>query len=194
MRKLLVGLFLLTAQAQAGIMLEPYAGYYMGTFEGKFKLASVDFKLEESGLAFGGRAGYVLPLGVWFAGDVFWHPLQTAKISGGGLSGDRTSSRTMFFIDVGMDLPVLPLRFWAGYGLVNNWKTSGSNTDSDWTGSAIKLGAGYKAIPLLSINLEYMMHNLDKVKTPSGEMSIGDVYDNPKSSTFLLSVSAPLSL
>lgn len=195
MRGILAGVFFLALQAQAGLLLEPYAGYFTGSFEGRYRSTSLDQKFEESGLAIGGRVGYVLPMGLWFAGDLFLAPEQDAKYSdsaNGG--GDRKSKRTMLFADVGFNLPAVPLRFWAGYALFNDWTTSSSNSATDWTGSSLKVGAGYKAIPLLSINLEYLIHDMKKAKINSAETDIGTTYDSPKSSSIFLSVSAPFSL
>ncbi len=195
MRGIFFGIFFLTVQAQADLLLEPYAGYFTGSFEGRYRSTSLDQKFEESGLAIGGRAGYVLPMGLWFAGDLFLAPEQDAKYSdsaNGG--GDRKSKRTMLFADVGFNLPAVPLRFWAGYALFNDWTTSSTNSATDWTGSSLKVGGGYSVIPLLlSINLEYMFHDMKKAKTSSSEVDIGTTYDGSKSSSIFLSISAPLS-
>lgn len=186
--------FLFVGSARAGLLLEPYAGYAMSTSEGTVKATSTKVETEINGLAIGGRLGYQLPMGVWFAGDYLYLLETTHKYkSPSGLSDDKAYASTLF-LDVGVDLPVVPLRFWAGYGFMNNIHSKNdAGASADFDGSAIKAGVGFKAIPMLSINLEYIMHNYSKYKTSSGiDSDIGDYWNDFKASTIFFSLSAPL--
>jgi hypothetical protein len=200
LKLLFVFSFLVATSAQAGILLEPYAGYFSESFSGKVKNTNTTQDLKTTGLGIGARAGYVLPvIPLWFALDYFMHPETSTNYSDTSTNtpADLKSSRSTLFIDVGTELPMLPLRFWLGYAIMDNWHTHNAtnNYDTDWTGSAIKLGAGYKVIPLLSLNLEYIMHTADKFKTAGNpDRGATEVYDDPKTTTIIFSVSAPFIL
>lgn len=198
MRLFLVLSFFVATSAQAGILLEPYAGYFVETFNGTVKNTTASQEVKTSSLGLGARAGYALPMiPLWFAVDYFMHPETSASFSGNTTAAaDLKTSRTTVSLDVGAELPAVPVRFWLGYAFMDNWHTNNTtnNFETDWTGTAIKLGGGYKVIPLLSINLEYTMHTADKYKTAGQpDRSATDVYDDPKTSTITLSVSAPFS-
>jgi hypothetical protein len=77
-------------------------------------------------------------------------------------------------------------RFWAGYIFSSQLKLETDGLEGTEKGSGFKLGAGWTALPLLSINLEYLMLKYD-------EMDYDDFQNtNRKTNAVLLSVSMPL--
>jgi hypothetical protein len=186
--------FLLSVNAHAaGLLLEPILGYGMNTTTGTVKASGASFSTEANGLGLGARVGYILPLGLWFAGEyvTFLETDNKVKEPAGQANGKVSSSTA--FLDVGFDLPAIPLRFWVGYAFMNSATVKSQAPDQEFTGTGYKLGVGYKAIPLLSINLEYIMNMHDKIKGSGIEMDVSNVYDGYKSSTIFLSVSVPFT-
>jgi hypothetical protein len=151
-RLILVTLALLSSAAQADLLLEPYVGYHLG----KYTAFNNDTD-NVNGPTFGGRIGYSnftgLMLGVDLMSGVWKNDDSPA--------GDVTPTQAGLF--VGFEFPIL-LRAYAAYSLfVNELKTaSGSSTTKASDGSTIKLGLGFTALPLLSINLEYLASTYKK--------------------------------
>jgi Outer membrane protein beta-barrel domain len=195
-RFFIAALLLLVTSAQAGgLLLEPYAGYAMSTTKFKVKSSGTNVSTTDDGLAVGARVGWAFPMGVWIAGEYMLVPETAQKYKEPSSTADGKVSHDAIFLDVGVDLMVIPLRFWAGYGFQENTKVTAANATSstDFTGTAIKVGAGYKVIPFLSLNLEYMMHTLDKYKTPNTNGDVSTIYDEVNASTLMVSLSVPFS-
>ena len=131
-----------------------------------------------------------------------WVALDATMMSGtdkSGIPGDNTSSdysiSTVGAV-VGVDLPVL-FRAWAGYGIQNNvtMKGTSGNPDIKFQGSYAKVGVGVRAIPLLSVNLEYIMNTYSKVDfgLGTGSEDSSTYYDTLKSNLTVLSISCPFN-
>jgi hypothetical protein len=194
--KLLVGfMFLFVTSAQAKFLIEPYAGYGMSTLTATSKPSGTKISTENNGLGLGARAGYVLPMGLWFAADYVTFLETDLKYKEPSGLTDGKVSGSAAYIDVGFDVPAIPLRFWAGYAFMDNAQIKGTSSTTDYTGTGYKAGLGFKPIPMMSLNLEYMMHMHDKYKTSSGsEGDVSSAYDDYKASTIFLSVSVPFML
>lgn len=179
----------IATQAQARIMLEPYLGYEM---DSKLKLESsgTDIGGKTSGTTLGARVAYALPTMVWFGVD--YSLTKDAKFKGNFSSDDGKVDRSNLYVDVGVDLPVLA-RVWAGYGIMNSSKykfdSGGETTLKD--GTAIKLGVGFTALPLVSINVEVTSQDYKNYESGSFSGSVGDAWETHKETGLLLSVSAP---
>lgn len=193
--KLLIAVsFLFVTSAHAsGILLEPYAGYGMSTVGYTIKSSGTKVAVEANGLGLGARVGYALPGGLWFAGEYASFMETDATVKEPANQPDQKMSASAAYLDVGFDVPAIPLRFWAGYGFMDNATIKGSSSTTDFTGTGYKAGLGLKAIPLLSINLEYMVHMHDKWKSSGQEGDVSTIYDDFKASTIFLSVSVPFS-
>lgn len=174
MKKLLIILSLtMSTNAFAGILLEPYVGYAIGTIE-QSGSADSDFK----GMGYGARVGWTLPL--------IFVALDYSKASGTTESPgtpDVDTDASNLGVVVGASLPII--RLWAGYNFQAKVQDEGS---PEATGNGMKVGLGFK-LPVLpiSFNAEYIMTTFDE-------------YDNQPltpevdSKTIFVSVSAPFDL
>jgi hypothetical protein len=146
----LCGLALFHSEARAGVLLEPYLGYHTG----KDKAAGqADGDL--SGVSFGGRVGYQ-KLGI-MGGLDFMTGSWTEKIS--GLSADVTPTQLGAF--AGYNFPAF-LRVYAAYLFQNKAKVTFNGSSSTVEGNGFKLGVGFTALPIVSINLEYATTTTNK--------------------------------
>ena len=170
MKKLiLIGTMFFAFNAHAGVLLEPYLGYATGSYSG-------DAEGKESGVGFGARIGYAMPM-FWFALDGNQIKTKAKPDSGADFDGTITNIGATF----GAELP--GIRLMAGYVF------SAENKDDDGSklkGNGFKVGAGFK-LPVLPIafNLEYMMNKYDKFDSTAIDV---------KENLLFLSVSAPLFL
>lgn len=161
--------------ANAGVLIEPYLGYLSGSeTQGPVK---TDF----SGVYYGGRLGYKHMLGLMGGFDY-----MTGKLTDKATpANDITPSQLGIF--VGFEFPIL-LRVYGVYGISNKLELKNSSGTSTLEGpSNIKLGVGFTALPLLSINVEYMMGTYDKT---GGNKFTPEI----TSKAFGLSVSVPFNL
>ncbi len=136
--------------ANAGVLIEPYLGYLTG------KTEQGSTEVDISGVNFGARLGYKSFLGLMGGFDY-----MTAKLEDeANPKNDVTPSQLGVF--VGFEFPIL-LRVYGVYGISNKTKYKDSNgSDTLEGGDHIKLGVGFTALPLVSINLEYIMASYDE--------------------------------
>jgi len=169
MKKLLVILSIMfaTANASAGILLEPYVGYHMGSSEGS---EDVDYK----GMGYGGRIGWTLPI-IFFAFD------YSAATVDYEASPTVDADMSAMSLVVGANLPVV--RVWAGYSFATEIDIEDFIKIE---GSGMKAGVGFKlpALPI-SFNLEYVMATYD-------DPEVGTLTNDIDASGLFVSVSAPL--
>lgn len=187
----LTGIIFATQAASAGLLLEPYLGYGMGNISATSKVGNVDAGGTTNGIGAGLRLGYKLPVMFWFAADYGMITGGKAKFS----SQDYDAKGSDLWLDVGVDLPVL-LRIWAGYGIQNTYDIDVNGTSDKYTGgSNMKLGLGFTFLPLVSLNLEYMMYSFaDNEYGSVGNKSIDTYYKDHSQNNLLVSVSLPFNL
>jgi len=180
------------AKANAGLMIEPYLGYELSSAL-KLEAGGVDSGGKTSGLDLGLRVAYKLPMMVWLGLD--YSMMSDGKFKGEDASNDGKVDRSNLYFDVGVNLPVLA-RLWVGYGLMNSAKAkfdAGGETTLK-NGTNIKLGVGLTPLPMVSINLEYFMHDYKDWESGSNSGAASDVWSTHKESGLLLGVSVPFSL
>lgn len=181
-----------TTQVRAGVLVEPYFTYETGSAL-KLESSAGDDGGKSSGLNLGLRAAYRLPVMVWLG-------LDYSMMSGGTFKGvssvnDGKIDRSNLYFDVGVNLPVL-VRVWAGYGLMNIAKIK-SDSGGDLTlksGTNFKLGLGFTALPLVSINFEYFIHDYKNYESGSASGSTSDLWTNHKETSAAIGVSVPFNL
>lgn len=172
------------SHAKAGLLLEPSLSYESS----ELKIGTSSSKI--TGLGFGLRAGYKLPLMLWFA-------LDYNMMSGGDSKPDQGSSdkvdSSSLFLDVGFDLPVFA-RVWAGYGLQKKGTFKDDSGSSEVTfESPIKVGVGFTFLPIVSVNLEYFMSKAKEATSGSSTVDYSS-FDTRSNDGLILSVSAPFNL
>lgn len=160
--------------AKADLMLEPYIGYEQGQV---IEIASSgDLSAKTSGLQGGLRVGYALPLLFWAALDYSMTPSGQTKADVVGSSVNF--KRSDLYLTAGIDLPIL-LRVWAGYGLMNSMTQQQSGGDVTFKGGTnLKLGVGFKIIPLLTLYVEGYQHKSATVDGPGGSQDVSTFLNN----------------
>jgi hypothetical protein len=155
MRKILVALtaLLLSAQAHAGIYIEPYLGYEMGTYKG----SGINKEIDGSG--YGLRLGYSVPmlvLGLEYGmGTLSWE----AK-------NDSTDTGKYEYKDLGAFVQVnLPILLSARLGYVFDTQMDVKGGTDKREGTGIKAGLAFRFIPFLHVNLDYITYNYDKLNS-----------------------------
>ncbi|MGE4131683.1 MAG: outer membrane beta-barrel protein [Bdellovibrionales bacterium] len=137
-------------KANAEFLVEPYAGYHMGTW----KTTSPSHDL--NGISYGLRLGYLSSgfmvgadymLGKW-SDDVTptsndWEPKDLA----------------LFF---GYNFPTL-VRLYFAYAFDAEAELTASGSSSKYSGTGVKFGVGFRVVPLVSINLEMIRDTYDEV-------------------------------
>ncbi|MEQ1875856.1 MAG: hypothetical protein ABL958_04360 [Bdellovibrionia bacterium] len=172
--------------ANAGTLIEPGIAYRTGTFDGGTGATG-----KVSGVGLTARLAMSFPM--IFAGLDLGYNFGTITPDSGP-SGDATAV-TVGPV-VGVSLPALPLRFWAAYLLwdyTTSKTTSAPAYDRVISGTGIKIGGGYTIIPLLSVNLDYVMHTYTKYDDKLLNSS-GDLTSSVKGTDFVISASIPLDL
>ena len=179
MKKILSALLLtfgFAYQAQAGVLIEPYLGYNGGTIKASLPAPFPEVSEGMTGVVYGARLGYKMA--------VFY---VAADYSMGSLKAEISNSDTDFKVSrfgavAGFTgLPMVD--FYAGY-LFNSSMEVDETGGAKFAGSGFKLGVAFTTLPLISINLEYIMNSFDD-ETP---------YTDVKESAAVLSVSVPFDL
>jgi hypothetical protein len=185
---LFISLSAIPSQSWAGILLEPYVGY--GLF-GSFSRSGTDLG-SYNGFGFGGRGGITILDTLFGAVDFSSFPslgvdTTTSSVLGGG------TANTKLGLVAGVNIPILPFRFWVGYNFLDKMNNTYSGQENSLSGHSFKLGAGFKLIPLVSLNAEYIITNYNdlsaagtSIPLPGGDSITGKM--------ILFSASVPLSI
>jgi hypothetical protein len=173
----LVSMFYYAGNAQAGFLLEPFAGM---EFNSTGDAAGSDVDI--TGTSVGARVGFQnLGLMLGLDGRKISLNLETEN------GYDFDIAYTQLGLFVGYDFPMM-LRIWGNYVFSLEGENEDSNTKYT-DGSGLVLGLGYKVVPFVSLNFE--MGNTKTTKVKSGSTEIDSDY---KINSYLLSVSFPLTL
>lgn len=175
--------------ANASFMIEPYLGYASMSFKSTFNATNGGIENSDTGTGtlYGLRLGYQLLI-PYVALD-YTGLSGTCKTG----AGSASCSGTQLGIVAGASLPLI--RPYAGYGFSNEIKINGVNgSDSQtWKGTYTKLGLGLGFIPIITVNLEYLMNNFSKYESGSLSGSTGDYFSSKSSNFIYLTVSYPIS-
>ncbi len=171
-------LFFSASNASAGLLLEPYLGYNITAIE------SGNDGTAAKGPMIGGRVGFTFASTFFIAldystGDLSWEPE-------GGVNVKLEGTMTRTGVTAGMDIPIAPLRAWAGYYQAD-YEPSGSGYKyKAEDGTGYKLGLGITVLPIIDINVEYFSGKYDKLN----DVSVSNV----KEKGLMLSLSAPFDI
>lgn len=166
--------FLVSASAQAGILIDPYMNYQVS---GGLKNGTTDVDTTSTG--FGARLGMTIMPGFFIAADYETFSGKTEYAS-----GDVDYSGNTLYATVGFDFPIL-IRVWAGMAVSGKYDQDGNNTDFKGA-SGTKIGLAYKFLPF--INLYAEMRKLNYDETAAGVAADVDV------TSTVVGVAIPISL
>lgn len=144
---------LVPSAAKADLFIEPYLGYEVGRVN-MTTTTDVGWSGNTSGVAIGARLGYSIPL-LFAALDYAYASDSTSSMSGSGAPADGSATRSSLGLVAGVKIPML--RAYAGYGFSDKFTLKPSSGDLTLTGTSIKLGASFTGLPLINLNLEYVM-------------------------------------
>lgn len=181
----------LTATANAsevGLFVEPYLGYNVagnltinGTDQGSF-----------TGLSVGSRLGVKAPE-LFFGGlDFAYNPANYIAFPTGGTIFNGNPYALRLGVILGLELPTVPFRFWVAYNFLdklNGVVPSLSTQNAMFNGNSFKLGLGYRVLPLMSLNAEFIASNYGDISVPGATIATA----NTNSKTLLISASLPLA-
>lgn len=151
MRKLglaaVLALGLFGANANAGIMVEPFLAYEMSDYS-----ASGGTERDVTGSHFGVRLAYTM-LGAMVGAEY-----QTGSVSVEFPSGDADLDTTDIGLFVGYEFPIL-LRIYGTFYLSHE-ATPESSQDLEGDGGT-KIGVSYMGLPFVALNFEMMSRSFD---------------------------------
>lgn len=181
--------------ANASILIEPSLSIDLSKNDLAPKGSGTDMSGKATLIDPGVRLGYESMLGLFVAADYQMAMSGKYTLSNAPGAPDTKMSRSQLWLDVGYDAPLL-FRVWAGYAVINKMTLSPDGIpDIQYTGgSSIKLGVGFNVIPLLSINVEYLMNKWSKVEVGGFSQSTSDAYESSKGNAILVGVSIPLTI
>lgn len=181
---LLLSLVLISFQANAGILIEPYYGMInSGSVEG-----DGDFEEDYTGTEMGARLGWT-SLGLQLGVDYRIHSIEfETRIS--GFDVDFDVEHTGMYAFIGYQFPVM-FRLYGAYAISGNGgytaTVNGAETEVDYEGfNSTILGASYTGLPFVAINFEVVNFEWDEDEDGNEESN--------EWSHYLLSVSIPISL
>lgn len=189
----LAALAIVPKSAQASILLEPYVGYQMTSVKVNTVSGETDVALNTP--AIGARLGYAGML--FFIAADFMTATGTSTITSqptGGTATADTCTSTMYGLDLGLRLPML--QAYVGYMISNNFTDAVSGGTFTYKGTAVKVGAGFTGLPIVAVNLEYIMHTLNTYNDGTGgsDVTVGSssaALTSLSASTIMLTISAP---
>lgn len=175
--------------AQASLMIEPYAGVILGTqkYTETSTFGGDDDTNKLNGTAFGLRLGYqfLIP----------YVALDYTSFSGtcenSNLKLDCSGSQIGGV--VGASLPFI--RPYAGAGFSNNLKIKANGTtqteDVTHSGTYTKVGLGLGFIPIIHVNIEYIMDTYSKIEM--GSYQKDDLFKSFESTKAMITISYPIT-
>lgn len=193
----LISLLLLSFNAQAAFLIEPYLGYKAHA-SGDRNLAGAHTDYTYRGPTLGGRVGYQflgLMAGLDYSASTFDLERETTTSGVTTTTKDDYSQSTFGFF-VGYNLPLL-LRAWGAYYLSTSYEDQdGTNKGQKFKGQGYGAGIGFTGLPFVSLNLELRRLQLDEFEDPTSTTSRVVKYSgsaSPEITEIFLSVSLPLT-
>lgn len=174
---------LISTAAHAGLYLEPYVGYAIGSSEGTVTIESVGVSTvdsDEKVTAFGGKVGYSI-LGLAFGADYAKLSYDSDDKTSDNLDTESDETHLGAFVQY-----TLPILFKVSATYILNAKSKSDESESN--GKGLKIGVGFTGLPFVSINLDLITLNYDDVDVDGVTVSSADV----DTKLTMLSVSLPL--
>ena len=179
--------------ADAGMLFEPHVGYDLTRVVKNSNAApTTDNGFKTNAASFGARIGVMFGKMFWLAGDVDYTSGKNAYNNTSVNPTNFNYNRTDGYALVGVDLPFLA-RVWAGYGFSSKMTLQTTGGDTVVTGTSMKGGVGFKILPKISLNIEYIVRSMtdEKIGT-AASTKISSTYSMYKDVGALASISVPI--
>lgn len=186
---------LISSQALAGLMIEPYVGYESGTLKAT-TVGGGDVGGTGNAIDVGARIAWKF-FGLWAGVDYMIATGGKTSPSTAVAGTDVTYTKNDLGVSLGYDFPI-KIRTYATYVLNPSWKqtstTAGVATDTTYSGgTSWKLGLGYSLIMWLTANFEYYNNSPSKLNTAGVSSDVSTNLSTFTESGFRLVISFPVS-
>ncbi|MGE0529253.1 MAG: outer membrane beta-barrel protein, partial [Bdellovibrionales bacterium] len=176
--------------------LEPYLGYSKGDIDYKVAddlplIGGPAFGGEIAGLSYGARLGWMFK--PFFIAGEYQVTKGKQKLDTAATDTDWTNTTTYGILGLQLDMG---FRIYGGVSInhesVDEAEGGGETT---YTGSAKKLGLGYRFSAPIALNAEYIMYDFDKYKTTgSSSVNRSEVYSKMDYNAVMLNLSFPFEV
>jgi hypothetical protein len=189
MRALFLALVLLTATAShASLLIEPYAGYGIGTLSTKAIGSDTTKNGASSGVVYGGRLGF---LARHFAILAAEYQGMNGKMKMDDVATSDKWQQSSIFAEMGFQ-SAMGFRLLGGYAFDARMTQAGT-PNTVFKGSAYKFTLGWVTPADFAINAEYTIYNL-KTSTQNGvSTTLNDSFSKYDYSVAMVTLSLPLT-
>ncbi len=185
---------LFTFKANAGFMIEPYAGFALaGGLEQK---QTVPLLADYSGFQLGARAGMTF---LGFMGGVTYNMASSTEYEftqGVAIVRDN-ATRNDLGLFIGFNFPIM-LRVWGSYYLDSQLEGEDAagtlDSTETWKGDGLGFGVGFTGLPFISINLEFKTFTFTEEEDTNAVPTTRTFSPEFTGSELFISVSLPFDL
>lgn len=194
-----LALLLFSTTAHAGLYLEPYVGYGMGSNKADYTVSSFTNSINASNAkatVFGGKLGMSILMFRFGADYMSTSGTEEAEDKLGAKSNDTVKTTNIgAFVGVGFPFIQLSATYFLSSKATVGIVPTNSNPSSDLSlsGNGIKAGIGFTGIPIIAINLEMINLGFSKGSYTQGSQSGDFASFSSKYNLTMLSISAPFS-
>ena len=184
-----------SAFADSGLFVEPAVTYERGDTSVTYPSPLSNSTGHSNGLGIAARLGFHISEVIFAGIDARY---SKPHFTDSALGYDASATSTTWGPVVGVQMPVVGLRVWAGYilgGVLD--PDSSQNIDVKYSGAnGYRIGAGFRVL-LVSLNLEYQQLNYGSATLQQvGPFNTNTTFDSVKlgNNSWIASVSFPLEL
>ncbi len=194
MKRILTGLLvvLFVSTANAGMMFEPYVGYELGNYKTKLApaLGGLNLSGVANGVGAGARLAYMFPVLLFIGVDGQYSSVKFEdKTADEGLTKTNdTATRTAGYLLGGFEF-LMGFRVYAGYGVYNKLEVNRTGTTTTYTGGTnMKLGVGFRLVPKVTLNFEYITRTYDSYDTGGPTKELKNLYESFNDNTIMVAL------
>ncbi len=180
-------LALLSLNARASFLIEPYAGYGMGSVQ-RTLLSGTAGSASVSGFAYGGRAGFVASHLAILAADYQGMSGKEKVDTAAKPNGWRQSA---LYVDMGFQT-TMGFRMLAGYAFNSELVESGT-PDVRYKGTAYKIVLGWILPDDIALNAEYAVHRMSTIESGGATLTVKDTYSKFEYAAGMVTLSLPIT-
>lgn len=195
---LILSITLYCNYAKADFHIEPYLGYQFGTYTGESVAETgsgditFDVDDDQTGVAYGGKLGWGM-LGFSFGVD-YMKGMITSK--GGGVTTDYDVSALGAYAEFTFPIMLsVSASYFFDYKMVGD--SSGEDSvDTTDSGNGFKVGVGFTFLPFISLNIDYIVANIDDIELDDAKGVDIDKFKSADSTVknIMIGISLPIDL
>lgn len=175
--KILAVFSFMTSVSYAGPFVEPQMGYVLGSYTDSSGATG-----SANGLGFGAQLGSDF-LEIFYVAADFHYSMPSIAPSSASVT--TSASHWALGATFGLTVPAVGLIFRFGYYFIDKL----SYSTSTYSGNAFKFGLGYKILPFLTANVDYLIHSLGTLDVSGSSTTLATPF---KDNVWMISLSSPL--